>query len=210
MNRLMRIVFADDAPRLSILTVAFRPRGLWSLHDKLLRQSDKSFEHILAMDEIPTGSGFEWCGRMWAAAGMEACGDYLAVMNDDEEPVDDDAVRRLTESLRLHEYPDILIVGLDFAMRSGARTILPNGESREQKRFVRGQISPQCLIVRRDIWQRHARLWTEPTDDGYSIDLAFMDALLSPTLAYRVVWTEDVFCRMVSRGLGVPEVDYGQ
>lgn len=204
-ERMMRIQMGAGRPALSILTVAFRPRGLWNLHDKLLRQTAPDIEHVVVMDYSGDGSGFSWCAEMWRDAGRAATGEYVTVLNDDEEPCNDNSVAQLLEELDGHGRPDILMVGLDYVQGNGARSILPDGEAKAKHQFVRGHIGPQCFVVKRAIWQEHAHLWTLPTDDGYSIDLAFMAALLDPACGYHTEWSYLVFGRMVSRGLGKPE-----
>ncbi len=192
-------------PILSILTVAFRPRALWNLQQKLARQTSTSFEHVVVMDEGIGGSGWAWVAQMWKAVGQTAEGEYITLMNDDEEPSTDTSVEALITQLARTNWPDVLVVGLDYQHQDGRREILPCQEARRTHGFVAGGVGPQCLVMRSNIWKRHADLWTKPVDGGYAIDLAFMAEILNPAHDYRIVWSDLVFTRMVSRGMGRPE-----
>lgn len=206
--RVWRMSMSENPPLLTFALVTFRPRGVWHLLDALLRQSFRDIEVLMVMDDELTASpdGFEWVARAIRDTAPMAHGQYVVVVSDDDELEGDNALAELeAELVRLH-FPDVLVVNLDYVETTGVRSVLPLPASRNGRIYLRGHIGPQCLVARRELWRDFAHLWTEQTDDGYSIDLRYMQALLYPGQSFRVEWSDITLIRMVTRGLGKPEV----
>ena len=155
-------------------------------------QSDRDYEQTLLIDT-------ERRGVAWAVGNLstvEATGEYVWILDDDDECVMSDFVAGLKKIVESHTSPDIVIVRMDHGEPLG---VLPaNGDWGCEPRH--GGIGTSAFIVRRDIWNLYRSHWQA----CYHGDYLFVRHLWDCDLNF-VFW--DIVASRVQRALsgGAPE-----
>lgn len=137
---------------LQVLTRTFGQREtlLARNHQSLLAQTDGDWFQTVIPD-------LERRGVPWANGNLstvEAHGDWVWVLDDDDECVDAEFVAGLKWCVENDE-SDVVIVRMDHGSELG---ILPD-DSHWQQAPAHGHIGMSAFIVRRDVWNRYRHLW---------------------------------------------------
>lgn len=194
---------AQDAAFLSIITPCFkRPAALARNFASIEAQGRTDIEQIRVIDEV--GRGWAWVARELAEATRLASGTYVMGLDDDDELQGPGVVEHVARAVReLERLPEAIVVLCDVEWSNGTRHIVP-GPAYWGKPPVKGEISGQCVLLRRDIRLKHLADF-RADDDGMVIDFPWMRAALDPANHYSVLWLPLLMSRMQFRGLGRTE-----
>jgi glycosyltransferase involved in cell wall biosynthesis len=152
-------------PFLTVVTRCYkRPQALKVNQASLRSQSDPDYEQVLLVDEI--GRGIEWAHTNMATACPRIHGDYVLVLDDDDQIVVDTLIAELKEAARSD--PDLIMLRMQ---------IVPGFVVPEDDHFrappVVGHIGMSCFAVKRDLWVANVQHF-EPVYQG---DFTFIDAV---------------------------------
>lgn len=147
----------------------------------LQSQTSRDWEQTILVDE--QRRGVEWANGNLAT--VEATGDYIWFLDDDNECLFNDFVRRLKAEAEANQNPELIIVRIDH----GHLGILPN-DLRWEQRPLEGMFDGGCLVIRRDIWNRYRHLWQAE----YCADFLFADALWDKLTS--IHWWDVIAMRM--------------
>ena len=167
-----------------------RPTMLRRNQDSVLALGDQ-VKHTLLVDDV--GRGVGWANAQ--LAGFEPVGDYVWLLDDDDEAVDTTLTRWLAEAAR-EQAPDLVILRMDHGPTAG---ILPDAFA-WKKRPVMGQFGCSSFITSAGHWRRCRSAW----HNNYAADADFVRHAFDMTTA--VVW-HDVLASRCQRGAnhGGPE-----
>lgn len=178
-------------PLIEVLTRTYkRPKMLAVNQASLARQTYQSYTQTLLND--PVGRGVGWSHRNLASYAPFLVGDYIWVLDDDDEcirPIFFEELRGILEE----RTPDVIFVKMDH----GERGILPL-KCWGCEPFA-GGIGSAASIVKREIWQRHADAW----GDHYAGDFDFIKAIWDSQAS--VYWFDVIASRVQRISLGAPE-----
>jgi hypothetical protein len=163
--------------------------------ESLRRQTCQDYIQTILDD--PDGRGIGWSYSNMAAYAPKLTGQYIWILDDDDMV----ASRTFVADLKRIEQefkPDVIMVKMDH----GPRGILPNRTW--QRRPEIGDIGCSAFVVKRRIWQRHARLFSAT----YAGDFDFINSIFArdydPYRA-RIYWFDSIASRVQRISLGVPE-----
>jgi glycosyltransferase involved in cell wall biosynthesis len=167
---------------LEVLTRTFGERPTMLLRNKLSlsEQTSKDWQQTLLVDE-------EKRGVPWAVGNLstvEAEGEYVWILDDDDECIDPEFVEKLKEFVTAQNLPDVVIVRME---HTGHGTLPPLdlfGQAPEL-----GKIGTSAFVVRRDVWNANRFRWVE----NYTGDYFFIAAVYRK--GYRFVWWDMVASR---------------
>lgn len=199
-------ILPSEAPALlTLITPCYlRPRALVRNRSSVEMQHRNDIEQIRVIDDI--GRGWEWVAREVAEATNDATGQYVMGLDDDDELVPG-AVDALASALaEMDVLPEVIIVRCEIEYRDGRRVIVPEQNFWGVIPPIKGHISGQCVIVRRDVRMKHLDAFRRDEGD-IAIDYPWMRVVLDPANGYHVMWLPLVVSVMQSRGMGKPEID---
>jgi hypothetical protein len=181
-------------PFLEVLTRTFnaRPHLLRINQESLRRQTDPDWVQTLLVDDV--GRGIDWASENLAAYAPHLVGEYIFILDDDDTCI----LPTLVEELKFivaDSNPDVIMIRMDH----GAGHILP-GDDTWLRPPVLGQIGCSAFVVRREVWQRHARAMEH---GHYASDYDLIAAIWQsqPT----VYWHDVVASRVMRQSFGRAE-----
>jgi hypothetical protein len=178
---------------LQVLTRCYRrPRMLWRNIRSLEAQSDNDWVQTLLVDGEGRGVGQAQASLANYAPYLR--GDYIWILDDDDECIDDHLVESL-KSVAAAWPPDLIMVRMDH----GNHRILPD-DVHWHLRPVLSYVGASAYIVRRDVWQRHAPAFGSAR---YTSDFDFINAVFENDPD--VYWHNQIASRVQQIGLGRPE-----
>lgn len=191
------------APFITIITPCYkRPLALARNRASVTAQLRTDIEQILVIDDV--GRGWDWISKELALATRHARGQYIVCLDDDDELTEPGVIDDLAASLReLETLPDVIVTLCEIQYSFGPRIIVPEPEY-WGKPPVKGHISGQCVILKRDVRMKHLQDFGADAD-GMVIDFPWMRAVFEPGNHYSVLWLPLVMSRMQFRGMGRTE-----
>jgi len=160
--------------------------------DSMAMQTDKDFIHTLLPDEI--GRGVEWSYENMRDYAPKLEGDYIWILDDDDECIQQTLVADL-KAIQLAHDPDVIMLRMDHA-QWGVKPSHSWGIGPEL-----GDIGCSAYVIRREIWQHHAALaWRETR---YQSDFDFITSVFRG--GYDTFWYDTVASRVQRVSLGRPE-----
>lgn len=177
-------------PYLEVLTRCYRrPMMLQRNVNSLGRQTDGDWKQTLLIDDV--GRGIGWSYRNMAAYAPALVGEYIWILDDDDECIRETFVAELKE--RTAAGPEIVFVRMDH----GRLGILPR--SGWGKQPFQGDMGCSAFVMRRDVWQAHAG----KLGAHYAGDYEFIAAAFAATTGH--VWWDVVASRVQRISHGIPE-----
>lgn len=146
----------------------------------LMRQTDDDWRHTVLLDDV--GRGMAWAQAQLAE--LPVAGQYVWLLDDDNECLLPTLVEELKAIANGHDYPDVIMMRTE---RGG--TLFPD-DYHWQRPPVMGRIDAACYVIRSDVWQRHADAWYS---GRYESDFDFIDDVWSA--GPRVFWHDVVASR---------------
>lgn len=155
-------------PFLQVLTRCYqRPGLLIGNMASMAAQSSDDWEQTLLVDTV--GRGIGWSHSNLAAHAPLLRGEYIWILDDDDECVDPNLVEEL-RTIAAEHAPDVIVVRMDH----GHFGVQPDA-AHWQKPAREGHLGVSACIVRRAVWQAHAAAWTE----RYAGDFDFFAAIFA-------------------------------
>lgn len=162
-------------------TIPSRPNWLARNRASLQGQTDPDFTQTLVVDHLERGVDFA-VGNL---RHLPAMGEYLWLLDDDDECCYDDLVADLKILAATDPRPDVIMVRMDHGAPIG---ILPDDAGWRQAPR-QDHIGTSAFIVRRAIWNRYRLYWKAT----YGGDFHFIHALWQQRLHF--VWMDVVASR---------------
>lgn len=180
-------------PFLEILTRTFnaRPRMFAAHKISLAMQTDQDFTHTVLVDS--DRRGLVWATENMAAYAPRLVGEYIFVLDDDDELIRPTFVADLKELAVLYA-PDVIMMRMDH----GAGCILPSARWGKSPRV--GEIGVSAFVVRRDVWQAHAGAWLPGC---YTSDFQFINSIWQARP--QIYWWDVTASRVQVQSFGQPE-----
>jgi hypothetical protein len=165
-------------PFLSLYTPTFRrPRGLTSCLASVAAQTAvEDIQHIVIPDHVGVGVGGMYARVPFYANAVH--GQYVHLLADDDVLAGPGVVAQVKERAEREGLPAVLIVSA-----TKGHLTLPLDDHGPP---VCGRIDLGCLIVRRDIWQRHVGDYAQCYEGDYWFAKALWDA------GHRFVYARDI------------------
>lgn len=180
-------------PFLEVLTRCYRrPKMLTFNQASLERQTDPDWTQTLLVDE--SGAGVAAAQERLGSHAPHLVGDYIWILDDDDECVRDTLVAELKEIAAAHD-PDLIMLRMDH----GERGILPGSFDWEKPPAI-GRVGCSAYVVRRQVWRNYAGVWFP---GRYHSDGDFIRAVYAGT--EKVYWHDVVASRVQWIGFGRPE-----
>jgi len=176
---------------IEVLTRCYKRPGMLRVNQASLdAQTDDDWQQTLLVDDI--GRGVHWANRTLGRYGSQLEGDYIWVLDDDDECIRPTFFAELRGIIEAHS-PDVIFVKMDHKERG----ILPDkGWGCEP---IHSDIGCSAFVVKREIWQQFADKW----DASYAGDYGFISAVFA--CGPKVIW-HDVIASQVQRiSFGKPE-----
>jgi hypothetical protein len=180
-------------PFLEILTRAYKRPLMLNRNKASVQALGKDVLHTVLHDSV--GRGIGWSYRSLAAYARYLAGNYIWILDDDDECIHPTLVDELKQIV-IQCAPDVIMVRMDHGEPLG---ILPS--LYWQHPPVQGQIGCSAFIVRRKVWQKHA----DAMQSGhYASDFDFISAIFASDP--EIYW-HDVVASRCQRSLsnGAPE-----
>lgn len=178
---------------LEILTRCYlRPRMLAANQDSLQQQTDPDWTQTFFVDDVGIGVGATH--EQLAAYAPRLVGDYIWILDDDDECVRPTLVSELKAIVAEHD-PDVIMMRMDHRQRG----ILPGNMDWEQPPAI-GRVGCSAYVIRRRVWRLHAGAWLPGV---YHSDGLFIQAVFASSP--RVYWHDVIASRVQWIGLGRPE-----
>lgn len=181
-------------PFLEVLTRCYkRPRSLRRNRASLDRQTCDDWVQTFLIDDV--GRGVPWANRMLGRYADRLEGDYIWVLDDDDECICPNMVAELRALAQVHA-PDVIYVRAEM----GHYGVMPP-DAYWQHAPVLNKIGMSNFVVRREVYQAHADAWP------YQIagDYAFISAVHAATPPDRVLWWYRTVMRCQRISKGTPE-----
>ena len=174
-------------------TANHRPQMLRRNVDSLLAQTDQDFTQSMIVDG--KARGVAWANGNMFHVAWGLTGNYIWILDDDDECIDPLFVSRLKEVAEALD-PDVIMVRMDH----GIYGILPDPPNWGGAP-VKAHIGCSAYVIRREIWQRYAYVWQGA---HYASDYDFISAIFdNDTLV--IYWLNVVASRVQMIGSGEPE-----
>jgi hypothetical protein len=145
----------------------------------LRNQSDPDYEQVLLVDEI--GRGIEWAHTNMTTACPQINGDYILVLDDDDQIVVNTCIAELKQAAQTGA--DVIMLKME---------IVPGFVVPEDDYFraapVVGHIGMSCFVVKRDLWITNVSHF-KPVYHG---DFTFISAVYPQ--AKNIVYLDRVMC----------------
>ena len=177
---------------LQVLTRCYlRPEMLTANIRSLLEQTDSDWEQTCLIDS--QGRGIGWSYENLAAHAPLLRGEYIWILDDDDLCIHPTFIAELRSIAQAYD-PDVIMVKMDH----GRRGVLP-GETDWQQPPQPARIGCSAYIMRRSVWQRHAKAFGSHDAGDFDILGAVLGNMPS-------VYWHDVIASKVQRiSLGAPE-----
>jgi hypothetical protein len=154
-----------------------------------------SGDWIQVVHRDAAGRGVDWANGQMATIAGHLTGDYIWILDDDDECIDELFVATLKRVASQHN-PDVIMVKMDH----GIYGILPDVASWGLEP-IKAHIGCSAYVVRREVWQRYAHAWQGA---NYSSDFDFISAIFDDT-SLVIYWLDLVASRVQQIGSGEPE-----
>lgn len=180
-------------PFLEVLTRCYkRPAMLQVNRDSLSEQTDQDFSQTCFIDEV--GRGVPWSYDNMTAGAADLTGSYIWILDDDDFCIRPTFIAELKEIVYEHD-PDVIMVQMDH----GDLGVLPDDDY--WGKFPRlGKIGISAHVVRRSVWQEHAR---SMCTGRYAGDFSFIEAVFKSKP--QVYWHRVVASKVQRLSFGTPE-----
>lgn len=152
-------------------------------------QTCANWGQTFLVDDV--GRGIGWSNLNMAAYAERLQGDYVWILDDDDECIRPTLVKEVQEFAA--DDPEVIWVRMDH----GPRGILPGRNWGQAP--VHADIGVSAYIVRRDVWQAAAEAWTM----DYHADFLFASKVYEMTT--RHVWHDVIASRVQRISVGAPE-----
>lgn len=179
-------------PFLEILTRTYkRPVMLAANMESLSRQTNSGWwRQTFLNDDV--GRGIGWSYQNLAAYAPNLEGLYVWILDDDDVCIRDTLINDLEDIVAAHN-PDVIMVKMDH----GPRGVLPAKTWGQWP--VMGDIGCSAFVVRREIWQRHAKHFTA----SYAGDYFFIKSIFERDPD--IYWFDVIASKVQKISLGEPE-----
>lgn len=178
---------------LEILTRCFRRPTLLAVNQASLDAlTDDDWQQTLLVDE--RGRGIAWTHRFFAEYAPQLDGEYIWILDDDDQCIYPDLVHDLKAIVQAHD-PDVIML----RMNHGPRGILPP-DNLWRVRPRCGLVGCSAYVVRRSVWQAHASAWWS---GRYTSDYDFINAVWKGGASFH--WHDVIASAVQQIGLGQPE-----
>lgn len=183
-------------PFLTIVTRCHRrPELLAGNIASVNAQTDKDIEHVLIPDF--SGKGIPHANKLLYRDRHRVRGEYVYILDDDNELVDRKLVARLKRAADVNDQPHVFVVrGL---RPTGEIKVFPDSDAWASRKLVKKTTNAHCYVVRGDVWKKHIKSF------GYPATLSgawkFPKALIREG-GYRFVWLDIRAGRSVQLGRG--------
>ena len=178
---------------LEILTRCYkRPTMLAKNQDSLRAQVFGDWVQTLLVDD--QGVGINETHERMARYAPQLVGDYIWILDDDDECIRPTLFAELYDIAFYHN-PQVIMIRMDH----GPRGILPDEKNWGYAPQL-GHVGVSAYVVRRDVWQAHARAWTPGV---YHSDYNFIAAIFADNPF--VIWHNVIGSRVQQIGLGRAE-----
>lgn len=176
---------------IEVLTRCFRrPNFLAVNRASLAAQTDNDYIQTLLVDDV--GRGIAWSYENLAAYAPKLTGEYIWILDDDDQAVSQTLIADLKAIAKAHS-PDVIMLKMDH----GELGVLPNKCWHKQPEL--GGIGCSAFVVKRQIWQRHAKHF----GSHYAGDFDFIASIFARD--YEIYWFDCVASRIQRRSLGAVE-----
>jgi|SRR5690606_39651771 len=129
----------------------------------LAAQTCANYEQVFITD--PAGQGLHAANKSLALA--QPAGEYVMILDDDDELIDPDALAILARAIEDMDEPDLLFFRADHA----ANGVLPDSRV-WGKRPRLGHVGSCDFITRRAVWERHIAAFGQPRAGDYAYLMA--------------------------------------
>jgi hypothetical protein len=178
-------------PFLEVLTRTYKRPKMLAINEASMRaQTDRDFTHTLLND--PEGRGIRWSYTNLASYAPFLVGEYIWILDDDDMCVSQTLIADLKEIVKAHS-PAAIMVKMDH----GERGILPSVCWQRQPEI--GGIGCSAFVVKRQVWQKHARFFTA----NYAGDFDFIDSIFARD--YDIYWFDCVASKVQKISYGAAE-----
>lgn len=180
-------------PFLEVLTRSYKRPGYLAQNQASLRaQTDSDWQQTLLVDEV--GRGVPWANRHLGAYAPNLVGDYIWVLDDDDECILPTLVADLKQIVA-ERAPNVVMLRGEVGSR-----VLPD-PAHWQQPPVRGEIGMSNFILRRSVWQANAPALHE----ALCADHSLIGQVLRSVHIQTVVWLDVVAMRTQRVSRGRPE-----
>ena len=181
-------------PFLEVVTRVYaRPESLKVNQASLDAQTDRDWQQTMLIDDV--GRGVSWANRNLGAYGPRLVGDYIWILDDDDECLRPTLVAELKAIVAEHQ-PEVIMVRSD----CGRHGILPPDDLWGQSPR-HSQVSMSNFVVRREIWQTYAPAFPL----AHAGDYVFIHAVIQGVGLDNVHWHDVTAMRIQWKGGGRPE-----
>jgi hypothetical protein len=149
-------------------------------------------DYVQTLLDDPEGRGIGWSYTNMAAYAPMLRGEYIWILDDDDMVASTTFVADL-KRIEQEYKPDVIMVKMD----QGKRGILPDGCW--QKRPELGGIGCSAFVVKRSIWQKHARFFSAT----YAGDFDFILSIFNRD--YEIYWFDCIASAVQRISYGAPE-----
>jgi hypothetical protein len=181
-------------PFLEVVTRCYRrPTMLKANIASLNAQTDGDFIQTLLPDD--EGRGVAWSFAHLGEYAPRLVGVYVWILDDDDMCTRPSLVAELKQ-IAAASNPAVIMLRMDHKSRG----VLPSDSDWKRPPQL-GGIGCSAYVVRRDVWQRHAHIFT--TNSHYSSDFDFIQDIF--TCDYRIAWHKVVASEVQRISMGEPE-----
>lgn len=178
---------------LEIVTRTFgrRPQMLARNQASLARLESDDWQQTLVVDDL--GRGVAWaCANL---ATVEARGEYLWVLDDDDVCCRQTLVDDLKGIVAQHDAPQVIMARAQHTLFG----LLPSNATWGHAP-VCGDVGTSCFVVRRDVWEAHRSAWQAQYEADYLYIRHLWD---TPGIAFH--WWDALVAMYPQRSLGAAE-----
>lgn len=176
---------------IEVLTRCYKRPSMLAVNQASLDvQTDSDWQQTMLIDDV--GKGVEWANRNLGAYGPHLEGDYIWVLDDDDECTRPALFAEVRGIVAVHN-PDVIMVRGDVG-----NEILPDDRwwGKPPQKY---QIGMSNFIVRRDLWQTHASAFPR----ALCADYIFISAVCATT--NNIHWHDVLAYRTQRVSRGKPE-----
>lgn len=178
---------------LEIVTRTYRrPLMLLVNRDSIARFTSDDYLQVILPDDV--GRGVGWANAQFADYAPNVTGDYVWILDDDDECIRETLVDELKAIAAEHD-PDVIMLKMDH----GEMGILPDRTWGKSPEF--GDIGMSAFVVKREVWQRHAPEFARAKEGG---DFDFIRSIFAAR-QYSIHWHNVVASRVQRISRGAPE-----
>lgn len=163
-------------------------------------QTDRDIEQIFIPDF--TGNGIPHANKLLYYNRYRVWGDYVFILDDDNELAGIHLVETIKEKARAEDYPDIFVVR---GVRPTERiTLFPDNKSWRNRELKEATTNAHCYIVKHEVWKHHIKSFGFPptTSGAWQFPKALIDYG-----SYRWVWVDIKAGKTTQKGHRIEECE---